>query len=150
MLPNFKPILAAWEDGVAGAPKETPLEVTEPNVNPPVCRLDVVVVAGLPNWKPLLGVDEPKLNPPAWVAGFAPRFKPPVLPGCVPRFKPPVLAGVVPKGTPLMLPGAAAAVVPLEPNEKPIKRQQKEQVLTQEYVWLSTSIYQWYHSLLAE
>ena len=68
------------------------------------------------------------------MAGFAPRFKPPVLPGCGPRFKPSVLAGVVPKGTPLMLPGAAAAVVPLEPNEKPIKRQQKEQVLTQEYV----------------
>lgn len=76
------------------------------------------------------------------MAGFAPRFKPPVLPGCVPRFKAPVLAGVVPKGTPLMLPGAATDVVPLEPNEKPIDRQQKDQALTQEYVWLSTSIYQ--------
>ena len=129
VLPDFKPLLAAWLDGVAGAPKETPLEVTEPNVNPPVCGVDVIGPAGLPNWKPLPGA-EPKVNPADWVAGFAPRFKPPVLAGWV---KPPMLPGVVPKGKPPVLPGAAADVVPVEPNEKPIDKQQKDQTPHQVY-----------------
>ena len=98
--------------------------MADPKANPPVCGVDVVVPAGLPNGKPLPGVVEPKLNPPAWVAGLAPRFKPPVLAGWV---KPPVLPGVVPKGKPPVLPGAAADVIPIEPNEKPIDKQQKDQ-----------------------
>ena len=65
------------------------------------------------------------------MTGFAPRFKPPVLPICVPRVKPPVLAGGVPKGKPPMLPGAAADVVPVEPNEKPVERRQKYQAMKQ-------------------
>lgn len=79
MPPNFNPLLACW---AAGVPREIPGWAEEPNKNPPVCgvAVDVTFVVGVPKPNPPLGVP-PKLNPPVWEAGVAPKEKPPVVPG---------------------------------------------------------------------